>query len=1739
MCKLRFLLLLLVCTIGASLPVFAETWDLASSFSTANGNPNGQWSYGWLDATGIFTLYNDTSTEVVGANTQNTWRYNGDYDTWGNIAKNTGSGPIAAWGSYRESSSSYAGPGSDGRLATARWTAPQNMIIDLAAKFSGISDNQPAGTTTDVHVFQNGVELFGGLIYGFVGSAANGYSDAFGDQPVQQFDKTIEVSAGDAIDFCVGAGSNGVGFDTTGIAASITMEVPNAGTLSGKVMAKVPGSPAVSGAVVKTSDGLYSAKTAYDGSYSLQVPQGSLSIVVTADGYEQGQASVSITAGQTTTQDFALTPTAHVWDAAAEFTTDQNPNGVWSYGWITASNSDLTLYNSVKSYADIITEWCQNNEYDAAGNISKNPTDTGVDSSGMWWNPQGLCMHPGPSGQMATVRWTSAVTSVIKIDANFAGANYSAGATTDVHILKNGVSLFDGHVNGFGGGGSHPATGTDPECSGSALTYVAPGDAIDISVGSGDNGYSCDLTGMAAKITSVPGASIISGKVTANASGHPLIVGATVKTSDGSMSAVTGLDGKYELVVSSGTYTLEANYPHMITSTATVVATDGAYVTQDFDLDPGNGTTYYVSTSGNDDNDGKSLDKAWKSITNGDAKGLLKPGDTVVVAAGTYPQADYQGVCLTKCSGTADYAITYKADGKVIIDQSGVAGSSESPSCGFTVDVDGVAINGFEITGCQWGIVFSDNHSNNSAIGNLIHGIRGGSTNQSGWQGWCGGICNLSASNSLIRGNVIYDIGDEQAVGKAVCVASSDAKNVRIENNTLVGGDYGSDTLNMPGSGLTVVNNIITGMKIAGINSVSSGVVDVVHNNNLFYNNAADYGIGISEGPGEINADPAFVDAVGHNYHLQTGSPAIDAGVDVGTSYFGSAPDLGAYEYAPEVSLDKIGDAKKQPDGVKVTITQPKAVTVGSSTFIDGDYYVEEPDRASGIKITPEPGVSAAALGDRITFAGTLDTDDSGERVIRVSSILSKTSGDVIRPLGMTGKAISGVGLQPSGLLVRIWGWVTDIANDGKSFYINDGSSKQGPGVKVVMDGTIIPFKQGPGADNFVGITGIAGPVDSSTGAIKYIRVRSDSDMSSVYATVDEMSKARRWFDKNLGESASSRPFSFVYNGVPSSELLSKWKQEFSTTELDENRTQLTITYTDPNTDLQVKCVAVDYNDYPTVEWTVYFKNTGSVDTPILENIEGLDTNLYRSGTDEFLLHHNTGSPASATDYQPWETVLSPNMTKHLGASGGKSTKGDWSYFNVEYSGGGTIIVVGWPGQWAADLTRDASNGLHVIAGQELTHMKLHPGEEVRSPLIVMQFWNGEWIRSQNVWRRWMLAHSTPKDDGETIHPFITAASSDQFSEMTQATAADQMLFIDRYLEEGLKLDYWWMDAGWYPCGGNWPQVGTWEVDYTRFPNGLREVSDHAAAKGVKTIVWFEPERVSANSWITNNHPEWVLGGAGGGLLNLGNPDAWNWLVNHIDQLITDQGIGLYRQDFNMDPLGYWRGNDAEDRQGITENKHVVGYLAYWDALLERHPGMLIDSCASGGMRNDLETMRRSIPLWRTDYPFEPNSAQCHSYGINLWIPLSGAGVRAVDDYSFRSNGVAEFGMHDDMRVAGADFSAHRRVLGQWRQYSKYFLGDYYPLTPYSSSTNSWLAWQFDRPEIGEGAIQAFRRPTCTESTITLKLHGLVADAQYTVTDIDTGIPQILTGSQLMDSGLQITATSKPQAFVIMYKKVQ
>ena len=650
-----------------------------------------------------------------------------------------------------------------------------------------------------------------------------------------------------------------------------------------------------------------------------------------------------------------------------------------------------------------------------------------------------------------------------------------------------------------------------------------------------------------------------------------------------------------------------------------------------------------------------------------------------------------------------------------------------------------------------------------------------------------------------------------------------------------------------------------------------------------------------------------------------------------------------------------------------------------------------------------------------------------------------------------------------------------------------------------------------------------------------------------------------------LGQPPQQGPcFSFTYDGVPSSQFLHHWSVSEEPGATLEGIATQRIVHSDPNTGLQAIVDLKQYTHFPVVEWLVRFRNTGSQDTPIVQDVQSMDILLPTAMTGaNAVLNYHTGDYRAIDGYEPHRLALAPGTARSFAPDGGRPTNRAWPYYNIECPATlrGAVVVVGWPGQWASNFRSDDA-GVHIAAGQELTHLRLQPGEEVRTPLSVLMFWRGDRVRSHNLWRRWMMAHNMPRPGGRLPQPFMPASTSAWFDEMSQATESDQTQFIDRYVEENIQLDYWWMDAGWYPCDGTWNRTGTWEVDAERFPRGLRAVSDHARASDIKTLVWFEPERVAPGTWLYAQRQQWLLGTKPvqpedtpqtdrpwwdddvpeNKLLDLGNDEALQWVIDRTDQMIHEQGIDLYRQDFNFDPLDYWRANDAPDRQGIAEIRYVEGYLSFWRALRERFPDMLIDSCASGGRRNDLETMRLSVPLHKTDYNYaDLPTKQAFHHSLFMWLPFFGAPVMPVnqiDPYTFRSAYAPMTALGCDMRLPDLDYDMLRRLTAEWREVAPYYAGDYFPLLPYDRTDDAWIAWQFHRPAEGDGIVQAFRRSNSPFTSAHFKLYGLDGDGTYRLADFDaldhaSDVP----GRELIEHGLRVELPNAPQAIIFRYQR--
>jgi alpha-galactosidase len=174
----------------------------------------------------------------------------------------------------------------------------------------------------------------------------------------------------------------------------------------------------------------------------------------------------------------------------------------------------------------------------------------------------------------------------------------------------------------------------------------------------------------------------------------------------------------------------------------------------------------------------------------------------------------------------------------------------------------------------------------------------------------------------------------------------------------------------------------------------------------------------------------------------------------------------------------------------------------------------------------------------------------------------------------------------------------------------------------------------------------------------------------------------------------------------------------------------------------------------------------------------------------------------------------------------------------------------------------------------------------------------------------------------------------------------------------------------------------------------------------------------------------------------------------------------------------------------------------------------------------------------RSDYRFAPAGTQAHTHGMALWIPYYGTGVWAVSDYAIRSHWCPWLGVGPNENAGKPDWTNYLRMIAELRRAAPYFSGDYYPLTPYSLDETAWMAWQFDRPDLGEGLVQAFRRAESYYESARFPLGGLEADARYNVTDLDSGRSEEHSGRELTTQGLKVSPEKRASAIVLLYKKV-
>ncbi|SDD74175.1 alpha-galactosidase [Sanguibacter gelidistatuariae] len=178
--------------------------------------------------------------------------------------------------------------------------------------------------------------------------------------------------------------------------------------------------------------------------------------------------------------------------------------------------------------------------------------------------------------------------------------------------------------------------------------------------------------------------------------------------------------------------------------------------------------------------------------------------------------------------------------------------------------------------------------------------------------------------------------------------------------------------------------------------------------------------------------------------------------------------------------------------------------------------------------------------------------------------------------------------------------------------------------------------------------------------------------------------------------------------------------------------------------------------------------------------------------------------------------------------------------------------------------------------------------------------------------------------------------------------------------------EYFCIDAGWYADDSDWwDGVGEWQPSTARFPGGLAAVINHIRANGMEPGLWLEPELIGVRSPLAQSYPdEAFMQRAGHRItehqrhhLDFSSQAVRDYMDERVDTLVAELGIRYFKLDYNVTPGpgtdGSADGASLPSAPGEGLLRHNRAYLGWLRSVLDRHPDLILENCASGAMRMD------------------------------------------------------------------------------------------------------------------------------------------------------------------------------------------
>ncbi len=299
----------------------------------------------------------------------------------------------------------------------------------------------------------------------------------------------------------------------------------------------------------------------------------------------------------------------------------------------------------------------------------------------------------------------------------------------------------------------------------------------------------------------------------------------------------------------------------------------------------------------------------------------------------------------------------------------------------------------------------------------------------------------------------------------------------------------------------------------------------------------------------------------------------------------------------------------------------------------------------------------------------------------------------------------------------------------------------------------------------------------------------------------------------------------------------------------------------------------------------------------------------------------------------------------------------------VEEGGRAWVWQVESPAGWRWDAGEFAGGTYLSLGGptdaEHQWRVRLDPGEEFVTVPVALALGSGfdDALAALTAYRR---AVRRPHPD----HSTLPVVFNDYMNTLMGDPTAERLEpLIDAAAAAGAEC--FCIDAGWYDDTRSWwDGVGEWQPSRRRFPDGIRAVLDRIRERGMAAGLWLEPEVVGVRSPVAAALPDDAffqrdgirIEEQGRHQLDLRHPAARAHLDKTVDRIVGDWGVRYLKLDYNITIAPGTTGpGDLSPGGGLLG--HARAYLEWLAEVQDRHPGLVIENCASGGMRMDGATL--------------------------------------------------------------------------------------------------------------------------------------------------------------------------------------